>query len=347
MFQIDDIEITTSGVCKLLSDCNPHKPAGPDNIHSCFLKNTANEIAPMLTHLFQSSLSTGIIPSVWKQAYVTPIYKTGSSSDARNYRPISLTSIICKSLEHIICSHIMNHLDTHNILLKHQYGFRSRHSCETQLLTVIDDFAKAINDKKQVDTCMLDFSKAFDKVPHQQLLHKLEFYGITGDTLSWLAAFLSDRSQQVTINGALSFPCKVNSGVPQGSVLGPTLFLVYSNDIANGIQSQLCLFTDDCIIYRTINTPEDHTTLQQDLNQLSKLATTWQMEFNISKCNILRISHLHTTSNYTYTMYETQLKSVKEHKYLGVWINEKLSWQTHILYTCNKAIEHWDSYKEI
>ena len=185
---------------------------------------------------------------------------------------------------------------------------------------------------------MLDFSKAFDKVPHQRLLHKLEFYGITGDTLSWLAAFLSDRSQQVTINGALSSPCKVNSGVPQGSVLGPTLFLVYINDIANGIQSQLRLFADDYIIYRTINTSEDHTTLQQDLNQLSKWATTWQMEFNISKCNILQISHLHTTSNYTYTMYETQLKSVKEHKYLGVWINEKLSWQTHILYTCNRTL---------
>ena len=129
----------------------------------------------------------------------------------------------------------LHHLDAHNILLKHQYGFRSRHSCEKQLLSVIDDFAKAINDKKQVDTCMLDFSKAFDKVPHQRLLHKLEFYGITGDTLSWLAAFLSDRSQQATINGALSSPCKVNSGVPQGSVLGPTLFLVYINDIANGI----------------------------------------------------------------------------------------------------------------
>ena len=114
--QIDDIEITTSGVCKLQSDCNPHKSAGPDNIHSCFLKNTDNEIAPMLTHVFQSLLSTGIIPSMWKQAYVTPVYKAGSRSDARNYHPISLTSIICKTLEHIICSHVMNHLDTHNIL---------------------------------------------------------------------------------------------------------------------------------------------------------------------------------------------------------------------------------------
>ena len=334
---IDDIEITNSGVCKLLSDCNPHKSAGPDSIHSCFLKNAANEIAPMLTHLFQSSLITGTIPSIWKQAYVTPIYKTGSRSDAKNYRPISLTSIICKTLEHIICRHIMNHLDANDILFKHQYGFRSKHSCETQLLTAIDDFAKAVNNKKQTDACMLDFSKAFDKVPHQRLLHKLEFYGITGDTLAWLKAFLSNRSQQVALNGVLSSPCKVNSGVPQGSVLGPILFLMYINDIADGVQSQLRLFADDCIIYRTINSPEDHKILQQDLNQLSMWAKTWQMEFNVSKCNILRVSHLHTTSNFAYTLYDTKLKSVKEHKYLGIWINEKLSWRTHILYTCNKA----------
>ena len=181
----------------------------------------------------------------------------------------------------------MNHLGTHNILLKHQYGFRSRHSCETQLLSVINDFTKAINDKNKLTPACLIFCKAFDKVPYQRLLHKLEFYGMSSDTLPWLAAFLSDRSQQVTINSALYSPRKVNSGVPQGSVLGPTFFLVYINDIANSIQSQLRLFADDCIMYRTINTPEDHTTLQQDLNQLSKWATTWQMEFNISKCNIL------------------------------------------------------------
>ena len=116
---------------------------------------------------------------------------------------------------------------------------------------------------------------------------------------------------------------------------------MYINDIADGVQSQLCLFADDCIIYRTINSPEDHEIMQQDLNQLSMWVKTWQIEFNVSKCNILRVSNLHTTSNFAYTLYNTKLKSVKEHKYLGIWINEKLSWQTHILYTpATKQAKH-------
>jgi len=112
---------------------------------------------------------------------------------------------------------------------------------------------------------------------------------------------------------------------------------MYINDIADGVQSQLRLFADDCIIYKTINSLEDHTILQEDINQLCKWANICQMEFNLSKCNILRISHLHNCSSYTYAMYNTQLKLVKEHKYLGVWINESLSWRKHISYTCNKA----------
>ena len=130
--------------------------------------------------------------------------------------------------------------------------------------------------------------KAFDKVPHLRLLHKLEHYGVVGNTLTWLTAFLSGRSQQVALNGVLSSPVEVTSGVPQGSVLGPILFLVYINDIAAGIQSNLQLFADDCILYKPINCPEDHTVLQQDLNTLTDWATLWQMEFNIRKCDILQ-----------------------------------------------------------
>ena len=145
----------------------------------------------MLTHLFQLSLRTGILPSVWKQAFVTPIYKAGDKTDPKNYRPISLTSIICKTMEHIICSHLMHHLDSHNILLDTQFGFRSHHSCESQLLLTIDDLARGINNRQQIDIGILDFSKAFDKVPHLRLLHKLEHYGVVGNTLTWLTAFLS------------------------------------------------------------------------------------------------------------------------------------------------------------
>ena len=147
-----------------------------------------------------------------KQAFVTPIYKAGEKTDPQNYCPISLTSIICKTMEHIICSHLMHHLDTHNILLDTQFGFRSHHSCKSQLLLTIDDLARGINNRQQIDIGILNFSKAFDKVPHLRLLHKLEHYGVVGNILT---SFLSGRSQQVTINGILSSSVEVTSGVPQ------------------------------------------------------------------------------------------------------------------------------------
>ena len=335
--KIGDTEITTTGVYKLLSNCHPWKSPGPDNIHACFLKNTAREMAPMLTHLYQLSLTTAVLPKIWKEAYVTPIYKAGERTDPKNYRPISLTSLICKFMEHIICSQLMHHLDTNNILTECQFGFRSHHSCESQLLITIDDFAKAINNRQQIDVGILDFAKAFDKVPHSRLLYKLEYYGVTGNLLKWLTSFLSDRSQQVALNGVLSSRCNVTSGVRQGSVLGPTLFLVYINDIASIIQSKLHLFADDCIIYRTINSPTDHAVLQQDFDTLTRWAKSWQMEFNVHKCNILQISNIHDKSTFPYMMYNTPLKYVVEHKYLGVWLNGRLSWHSHISYTCHKV----------
>ena len=151
----------------------------------------------MLTHLYQFSLTMGVLPRIWKEAYVTPIYKAGKRNDPKSYRPISMTSLICKSMEHIICSQLMHHLDTNNILSESQFGFRSHHSCESQLLITIGDFAKAINNRQQIDVSILDFAKAFDKVPHSRLLHKLEYYGVTGNLLKWLTSLLSDQSQQM------------------------------------------------------------------------------------------------------------------------------------------------------
>ena len=203
----------------------------------------------MITHLFKQSLDISELPPEWKTAYVTLIFKKDERSDPSNYLPVSLTSILCKTFEHILVSQIMNHLETHQILCPNQFGFRAEHSCESQLLVTINDFAYALNNKLQVDIGILDFSKAFDKVPHTRLIQKLEYYGIRGKPLQWIKSLLSNRSQCVVIEGCCSSSCEVTSGVPQGSVLGPSLLLIFINDLINNIQSTIRLLADDCLIY--------------------------------------------------------------------------------------------------
>ena len=166
----------------------------------------------MLTHLFQQSLRDHTIPAIWKQAYITPIYKKGNRLDPKNYRPVSLTSLICKTMKHILVSHIMKHLESNDILTEVQHGFRSKHSCEAPFFLTTNDLAKAIDNNTQVDMVILDFSKAFDEVAHNRLKHKLDFYGIRGNLFGWLESFFGSRTQQIVIGGTYS-PCSaVTSG---------------------------------------------------------------------------------------------------------------------------------------
>ena len=240
-------------------------------------------------------------------------------------------------MEHIIVSQITKHLQEHNILSDSQFGFRSQHSCESQLFVTLHDITNAVDNKLQVDTAILDFSKAFDKVAHSRLLYKLNYYGIRGNLLNWLNSFLHGRSQQAVVDGAKSPACEVTSGVPQGSVLGPTLFLIYINDIVLNVKSEIRLFADDILLYRTIKNPNDHELLQEDLNTLTKWAKVWLMEFNIPKCNILQISMHLAKRNFTYKMNDIPLNTVLEHDYLGVRLHHKLSWRPHVDHICNKA----------
>jgi len=190
-------------------------------------------------------------------------------------------------MEHIVLSHMAKHLSSNNILINAQRGFRQRFSCETQLISAIHDWTKSINTRSQTDVILLDFSKAFDSVPHQRLLMKLDYYGIRGNMLMWIKAFLSNRS---LVNGIQSSSKPVLSGVPQGYILGPVLFLLYINDISSSVKSRLRLFADNCILYREIREVQDCWPLQDDLEQLSLCSNTWQLNFNVKKCYQLGIT---------------------------------------------------------
>ena len=339
--KMPDININVNGVLKLLKSVNPHKATGPDGIPPYLIKELAQELAPIFRILFQASVDQGTIPQDWKKAYIIPIYKKSDPLKAENYRPVSLTPVPCKLLEHIIHSNIMKHLDKHNILCHNQHGFRKGKSCETQLIGIVDDLASSLNNNEQTDLIFLDFSKAFDKVNHSTLLKKALHYGIDHSVLFWLESFLSGRTQQVQLEGTLSDPSDVLSGVPQGTVLGPLLFLIYINDLPQFVSegTNVRLFADDSALYRKIKTPNDHLILQRDLDSLVEWENRNCMEFHPGKCELLRIStkREHNISKFNYSIHNTVIEATKHAKYLGVTIMCNLQWNYHIECITKKA----------
>ena len=230
----------------------------------------------------------------------------------------------------------MDFLDSSNILTAFQHGFRQGRSCESQLLTTLRDFTHSLNLAGQTDAVLLDFSKAFDKVDHKILLSKLHHIGIQGPLHDWLTSFLKDRLQYVIVDGSISDPCKVLSGVPQGTVLGPLLFLIYINDIHENLSpgTHIRLFADDSLLYRAINTISDSLILQKDLDQLQKWEKANKMEFHPDKCQILRITNKRQPLKFTYNIHNIDLQEFKSAKYLGVTIDSNLNWtvQTENVY---------------
>ena len=335
---MNDIAVSKDGVIKLLKGLNPSKALGPDELHPRVLKELATELSPVFAHLFQQSIDTGEIPKEWSLANICPLFKKSDRSLACNYRPVFLTCVPCKLLEHIVCSNIMAHLDEYKLLSDRQHAFRKGHSCETQLTTVINDWAKILDNSGQVDTFIMDFEKALDTPPHELLKSKLFSYGIGGKTLKWIDSFLCFRQQRVVVNGVKSDWAPVLPGVPQGTVLGPLLFSLYINDISSDIESEIRLFADDCVCYREIKDEKDTMKLQRDIDRLGSWARKWGMRFQPVKCNMMqltrkRIKKIHAS----YTLKGTNLENVESIKYLGVTITSDLRWNTHVSNVCTKA----------
>ena len=230
---------------------------------------------------------------------IVPIFKKGNKQLASNYRPISLTSIIGKVMESIAKDAIIAHMSQYKLFSDSQHGFLPHKSCTTQLLTAMNHWTESLNSGYATDIIYFDFKKAFDSVPHRRLLLKLKSYGISGNLLSWLSSFLTGRLQRVTLNNVYSEWSNVISEVPQGSVLGPILFLLYVNDIPSVVDSHLLVFADDIKLYRRIQSENDIIQLQKDINNLLNWSNTWLLNFNIPKCKVsyalVHLPYLRTT----------------------------------------------------
>ena len=224
----------------------------------------------------------------------------------------------------------MSHLERHNILVANQHGFRKGHSCETQLLELTNDITRNLDEGHQTDIIVLDFAKAFDKVNHSLLVMKLDHYGIRGNVNGWIESFLTDRQQAVVVEGSRSEFAGVRSGVPQGSVLGPCLFLVYINDLPAKVKSNTRLFADDTALDRLIRAIIDTITLQEDLTSLETWEKMWDMEFHSFKCNVLTATRNKEIIHADYKLHGQVLERVSSTGYLGLIIQANGQWNEHI-----------------
>jgi hypothetical protein len=253
--------------------------------------------------------------SCWMEIYMrlgrnSEIFKAGSRSKAENYRPVSLMSQVCKMFEALVRDALVSYLETNKLLLTSQHGFRKGRSCLTNLLTFLDQVTDGLDRGESVDVIFLDFAKAFDKVPHERLLRKMEAYGIGGEVLAWVREWLRDRKQRVGSRGSWSEWCRVLSGVPQGSVLGPILFLIFIDDLDDGLSSAILKFADDTKIYGRVDCWEDRNRLQKDLERLVDWAEKWQMSFNVGKCKVMHLGRHNLEWNYV--MRHQRLKVMEE-----------------------------------
>ena len=336
---LEDINITQEKVLKKLKKLNITKSQGPDEIGPRILNEIANEIAQPLTILYNNLLKSHKVPGEWKKGIITAIFKKGEKTEPDNYRPISLTCILCKILESIIRDAIVEHMKQNEFFSKFQYGFINKRSATLQLLKVLGIWCEILDAGGTIDNINMDFMKAFDTVPHKRLIAKLRNYGISGHVVAWIQEFLTERTQCVSVNGYKSNWRNVRSGIPQGSVLGALLFVIFINDLPENIKSHIFLFADDAKFFREVSDEKDATIIQEDLETLDKWSNKWLLKFHPDKCVNLRIS---TNKNngpekYKYTLANKELKDVDNVKDLGIIVDSELKFGQHMSVKINKA----------
>ena len=334
---LENFTIDEETVLKKLKDLNPNKTPGPDGWHPVFLKNIADVIYKPLTKIFQKSLDGGQLPSEWLNACITALHKKGEKGDPGNYRPVSMTSIICKLMESIVRDKLVSFMTENELFSIYQHGFVPERNCMTNLLACMEEWCKIIEEGDQIDVIYTDFAKAFDSVPHERLLVKLKSLGIKGKVLNWIKGFLSNRKQQVRVENDYSGWKFVISGIPQGSVLGPILFVIFINDLPDVTNSTCQLFADDAKLFRGVHLRDSsgNYNLQEDINSLTNWSHKWKLPFNINKCKCLHIGMTNPCCGYK--MNGKKLDRTEDEKDLGILIDNNLNFHKQTASAVKKA----------
>lgn len=338
--QLDQIILGKGEVCAALRAIDPSKAAGCDGIPTTLLLMVAEEITPCVHHLFQLSLTTGTLPDEWKCAAITPVYKgRGSRQAPSSYRPISLLSVLSKVLERLVCAPLYEHLD--KFLPLHQSGFRRHDNTTLQLARIVHQIAKAMQDGKMVYACLYDLSKAFDRVWHTGLLAKLAHFGVSGKMLSWLESYLTGRQQCVRVNGEKSNWLGVPAGVPQGSVLGPLLFLAYTADLPHAVvddNTQCDQFADDTALIAIGSTqPDTSSSLQVSVDSTAQWLSDWRLSVNVDKTVVMEFARRNLPSSLNISLDGSSLRKVQSQRHLGVILSSDLRWSQHVDHVLAKA----------
>jgi hypothetical protein len=333
--QISNIHFRKSTVERALNHLDSTKATGPDGVPAIVLKTCASDLAGPLSRLFSKLFRTGVQPSCWKVANVVPVHKKKSKSAISNYRPVSLLSIISKVMEGINNTSVVNFLESHSVLSERQFGFR-RGLGTADLLTLLHhQWCLTSGEGGVVRVLAADIAGAFDKVSHAGVLHKASCYGIAGPLLTWLQSYLSGRKIKAVVSGCESPLHPISAGVPQGSILGPTLFLLYINDCEDNLPPgvDVAVYADDTTVYQCISvlTPETPNLLQDAVDALALWGTTWKIKFEPSKSQVLTVSHHRSQPQVPAVVFNgTAVAETPELHLLGVTFDQQLSFRSHL-----------------
>jgi hypothetical protein len=344
--KLSTIIFTPTLVKRVIRQINGKAKGGPDDIPPLFYKQCCNQLSSPLAFIFNQCMNHGYLPPVWLQAFITPIFKKGDPTDPNNYRPIALTCTMCKIMETVIKDQILDFVLQKKLITKHQHGFLRHHSTATNLLECTHDWIVGLSNSNKIDVVYVDFSKAFDSIVFSKLLYKLEQCGITGTLLKWISGFIHGRTQLVVIENCFSSLTDVVSGVPQGSVLGPILFLMFINDIVSSCcgNTAVKLFADDVKLFSIYNCVDGMLNLQQSIDKLVNWSNVWQLKINVDKCHVLSIrnykrSEDSRSNQCQYLLDGVLLSNVSFTSDLGVTIDSTLSFKLHISTIITKALQ--------